>query len=352
MNMRRIAGKVRLIGALSVLTALAWIAPVEAQVTTVSLDDIENLYGVASGPENSPVIKVGGSQVKAYDVTDVPGLLSEGGVNYTATASDASFFFLHDNYCVGTCSTASQTTISFTITNNDSVPLDLRFDSLITPGHIAQILGDGQVSSNFEFSVTQTYQQEEYSLYSASGGVNSDGIYLFQSDRRAFNNTTYTSVDGVYNLVDWSATNLNLNLLTLAPSESTTVTYLATYNSFGQVSCDDILACAGAQVVFGDPRNNGGVTSLSSPGSLNAMVEPQPVIGADYDPFRITFAVRLQSDPLPGDPPGIIPPPYGPLFQPNVLGVVPEPATWAMLLAGVGAIGGAARRRRAKVCFA
>lgn len=350
--MRKNAGDLRPIFSLAALVTLAWTAPVNAQVATVSLDNIENRYGVASGPENSPVVQIGGSEVKAYAVTDVPGLLSEGGVNYTATASDTSFFFLHDNYCVGICSTSSQTTISFTITNNDSGALDLRFDSLITPGHIAQIFGDGQVSSRFDFSVTQTFSSEVFELYSAQGGVNSDGIFLNTSDERPFNNTEYSGVRGVYNLVDWSATNLNLNLFTLESGQSTTITYLATYESFGQVSCDDILNCAGAQVVFGDPRNNGGVTSFSSRGGLDAMVEPQPVIGADYDPFRITFDVRLQTDPLPGDPPAIIPPPYGPLFQPNVLGAVPEPATWAMLLAGVGAIGGTARRRRAFLRFA
>jgi hypothetical protein len=33
-------------------------------------------------------------------------------------------------------------------------------------------------------------------------------------------------------------------------------------------------------------------------------------------------------------------------------GTVPEPATWAMMIMGVGAVGGALRRRSTKVAFA
>lgn len=322
--------------ALAVALPLAWSSPADAQAVSITLDNISNFYGVAAGPGNAPVVVPGGPMVTAYATSQQPGLLAESGVKYTATASDDSFFFLHDNYCVGTCATYSQTAITFVVTNQDSVALDLRFDSLITPGHIAWVAGLSEVSASFTFDVTQTIGRETVSLYSTNGGVNSDGIFLNTSDQRPFNNLVSSRVEGEYEVLDWSSTNLNLNLATLGAGESTTITYFATYQSLGTAACVDILDCPGAQVVFGDPRNNGGVTNR---------VPPQPVIGAPYDPFRIPYAVVLADSPLPGNPPRITPPPYGPLFRPDVL-PVPEPGTWAMLIAGVGAVGGVARRRR------
>lgn len=332
--------------ALAAALPLAWAAPADAQAVSIVLDNISNFYGVAAGAGNTPVVVPGGSNITAYATSTLPGRLAESGVNYTATASDDSFFFLHDNYCVGTCATYSQTAISFTVTNQDSVALDLRFDSLITPGHIAWVAGLSEVSASFTFDVTQTVGRETVSLYSTNGGVNSDGIFLNTSDQRPFNNLVASRVPGEYEVLDWSATNLNLNLATLGAGESTTITYFATYRSLGTAACVDILDCPGAQVVFGDPRNNGGVTNRAPAFTgLDSGVPPQPVIGAPYDPYRIPYAVVLASSPLPGNPPRITPPPYGLLFRPDVL-PVPEPGTWAMLIAGVGAVGGVARRRR------
>lgn len=330
-------------GAAAAFAGLIAIAPASAQQATVTLDRIANVYGVAAGDQTLTTMP-GGSTVKAYAIQDLPEMQSEGGVNYQATASDDSFFFLHNNYCVGTCATYSQTIISFTVTNNDSVDLDLRFDSLITPGHIGQIFGDGLNTASFQFDVTQTLSSATINRYSASGGVGRGGIFLETGDL-TFNNVQRETTED-YDVLDWSATNLNIELGTLGAGQSTTVTYMATYMSFGTTTCPDVLDCAGAQVVFGDPRNNGGIMAR---GAFDAMqlLDPQPIVGTEYDPYMVPFTVSLSGDPLPGLPPRITPPPYGqPYFRPAVLGVVPEPATWAMLIGGCGAVGGSLRRRR------
>ncbi|MBC9031812.1 PEP-CTERM sorting domain-containing protein [Sphingomonas sp. JC676] len=36
-------------------------------------------------------------------------------------------------------------------------------------------------------------------------------------------------------------------------------------------------------------------------------------------------------------------------YTPNAAGAVPEPASWAMMMLGIGAVGGAMRRRRSAV---
>ena len=42
----------------------------------------------------------------------------------------------------------------------------------------------------------------------------------------------------------------------------------------------------------------------------------------------------------------------GDIFRLGSLGAVPEQATWAMMILGFGAVGGAMRRRRLKVSYA
>ncbi|HEU4968907.1 PEPxxWA-CTERM sorting domain-containing protein [Sphingomonas sp.] len=317
---------------------------------------IQNHYGYAVGPQAAATPIPGGSNETFYVASQLPGLQSETGVNYTATADRTGFFFLHDNYCVGSCNTYSQTVITFTLHNDGDSPVNLRFDSQITPGHIARILGNEAMNGSFDFRVTQSTPVSSFedaataplTLYSATGGVNSDGIFLSTGDL-AFNGLTETNdPDGRWEVLDWGTTNLNLELATLGSGQTTQVTYIATYNTLATAECASVLSCQGLQVVFGDPRNNGGVNLRTDASNLDDAL--YPVIGRVYDPHFVTAQIVSADTPLPGQPGAPPPTNYGPLFDPRVIGV-PEPGTWAMMFGGFGLIGASLRRRKARLAI-
>ena len=59
------------------------------------------------------------------------------GLSLTGTLNDGNFFFLHNGTCVGDCTLTLTTDITFTLQNLSRLPVELRFDSQITPGHLA-----------------------------------------------------------------------------------------------------------------------------------------------------------------------------------------------------------------------
>lgn len=347
-HLRLLAGSCAPIVALSVL----WASPAAAAVPGIKETAfVQNQYGLAAGTGGNVVTKIGGAKETFYVADNLPTESSEVGINYVGVADVGSFFFLHDNYTVGSGSTYSETRITFTLTNESESAVALRFDSLITPGHLAQIRGRSSQNGYFDFRVTQTFegQSEGNDLYSAFGSINSDGINVFTSDQRQFNGFNRQSGgDGRWEVVDWSATALNLNLAVIEGGQTTQITYFARYETSSNAVCEDVLNCDGLQVVFGDPRNDGGVTNISnlSDSGLNLVDNGvYPIIGRNYDAFGIPFAFVEAGSPLPGTPEGEGPIRYGALFDPRA--AVPEPATWAMMISGFGLLGGAARRRRA-----
>ena len=317
--------------------------PAKAQISeSVSID---NNYGFVFGNQ-PPATKTGGSKETFYEGSYSPSSQSELGINYTATADSSGFFFLHDNYCVGSCSTTSNTSIVFDVTNTGDGQESIRFDSQITPGHLAKILAGGSMSAGFTFEVLKVQFEQTQTLYSASGSVSSRGIFLDTGglDYNGLRRQTGTTFD----LLDWSTTNLSLDLGSLSGFQSMQVIYRATYWAEGSAECIDVFACPGAQVVFGDPRNNGGTnqSELGFDGPL-ALDGGRAVIGAEYGASFVPFAF-VRSD----APPSFIEPDpgeqlsYDPLYRSRLQGAVPEPATWAMMIAGFGMVGGLARRRR------
>jgi hypothetical protein len=345
-HVARLMGSARTLlrcGAPLALLAILPASPAGAIVTeTVS---ISNTYGSLFNGKVAPTPIPGGSVEQIYRGRAIPGAQSELGINYTATADAGGFFFLHDNYCVGTCSTFSQTVITFTLTNIGESTELLRFDSEITPGHLARIFNEPSMSASFAFDVLQVSGEESALLYSASGSVGSESITL-DTGGLDYNGLTRTSGD-FFEVVDWGTTNLSVGLNRLLPGQTTQVVYRATYMSSVNAICPDIFACPGVQVVFGDPRNNGGVTQI---GQFGALAEPMTsaVIGAVYDPSFVRAEFVQFDAPLPPQPERFIPAPYGDLFDPRVIGV-PEPASWALMILGFGAAGGAVRRRRARL---
>jgi hypothetical protein len=337
------------------LVAALSVAPAQAQslgpivVTNVQ---IVNQLGTNFDPSQSPTLKTGGSKESVY-LGNYASNESELGLNYTATADVNSFFFLHDNYCVGNCATASSTVIAFTIQNQGDITQNVRFDSQITPGHLARIY-QGNGSAGFDFQVLR-FNDGFQTLYSANGSVNPEGIFL-NTGNLNFNNQRRQTGDN-YDLLDWDTTNLPVEVGTLAGGQSTTIFYIATYFSNTSVGCADVYVCQGAQVVFGDPRNNGGVNlsdSASLLGGVDANAETgRAVIGADYYASNVPFKFVNSDDPFSfEDPAATRPLGYDPLYK-SRLNNVPEPATWAMMIGGFALLGAAARRRRvASVTFA
>ena len=77
------------------------------------------------------------------------------------------------------------------------------------------------------------------------------------------------------------------------------------------------------------------------------------MIGADYYAAQVPFKFVNSNDPFSFEnPPATAELDYDPLYK-SRLTDVPEPATWAMMIAGFGLAGAAMRRRRvASVTFA
>jgi hypothetical protein len=69
----------------------------------------------------------------------IGGSAAEIGLKFTTTSSNSSFYFLQAQYCGGKCTTYALTTVTLTLTNTGTEAETMRFDSQITPGHLATI---------------------------------------------------------------------------------------------------------------------------------------------------------------------------------------------------------------------
>jgi hypothetical protein len=166
----------------------------------------------------------------------------------------------------------------------------------------------------------------------------------------ALNNFGLVQVDHPDSQVgyQWDATDLLFTLPggPLEPGESRTVTYETQVTAFtlanlsaacgGQYACPELFAYSG----FGDPiGKGGGSAALVNPFAQS--LDPSAPTGVSFPRFSFgipTFdsqtgllSLPLSADTLPSLPLGT---------------GVPEPAAWAMTLAGLGALGAVLRRRR------
>jgi hypothetical protein len=325
--------------------ALGWLAAGNAQATTS-----ESAFSTTTGAY-SQTDQFGGALQLSQNVQSLlldggtPGNLSELGVTVSSTTgANGSFAFDQNLYRLGTGSASLTTTVMDTITNSSDASVFLRFDSQITPGHIA---AQGNNSSNvvfFQFKITQISGSLDTVLYSANGAVNPNGApSITTSDGSVFNGLESYS-NGDRRALDWSATNLDLALQPIQASSSTIILYQTTTYVTGGVPCSALEYCEGTQVAFGDPRHDGGVSNAPQSASFDGLLGPSPtvpLIGRLYDPYTTYMDVVPMDAPLPPAPPVLPPVTYTPPPAP-----VPEPATWAMLIAGF-ALAGAVFRRRA-----
>ena len=322
-------------------------APANAAVVESSM--MTNSYSYTIGGQSGSSSDAGGDTALLLD-DNSGGQLSEMKLDLTASLNSGSFYFLHDAYCVGTCSVSMTTQIVFTLTNNGTTAENLRFDSLITPGHLANAYtfgGVGNANANFDFNVAQTTGQASSLLYGAVGSAidPAQGVFTTGSD---FNGVQMDDNPPLWSATDWSATVLSIDLNTIAPGETSSLVYTSTLQISNFAQCTDLTSCTGFQVAFGDPRNNGGVSlfsafSLFSAPSLFSVDPLQPAVGAEFDPFLVPYRFVPQGSPPPPTPPVIYPGGYDVGFLGNNT-AVPEPSAWALMIVGFLTIGAAMRR--------
>lgn len=307
-------------------------------------------YSIGGGPMQSAAPT---GDVRLRVNSNVGGNLSEVGIDLTARLDGDSFFYLHNGYCVGTCSIAMKTILTFTLANTGASPLDVRWDSLITPGHLGQVGSDGTglfhfilVDGNDATGIGEVHQEsrgETFGWY--------DDFVLGETPLAGFRRDTYSEGVGhlnAWSFADWSATGLNIDLLTIPGNSTTILTYHSSVSMANSSLCTDLADCGGVQVAFGDPRNTGSVGGRMA-GPTAFLTSAEPLIGRAFDVFTNEAQLFVTPDtPLPV-PPAVLPAvTYGaPFSTPVPPPAVPEPASWALLFLGFGAIGSMLRARRA-----
>ena len=315
----------------------------ESTSATITASSYLTLADSSAAPiGNSSTLPTG-----SYNVFDsTPGHLGNARLDYTVTTgNNGSFFFLHNLQCLGACVLNLDTRVVDKITNTDATPLNLRFDSVITPGHAAYQGADGYVTvtyqviqsvynSNGALRMVKTF----YDLRGANSTSPTDAID-FGPDMTPLNGITrYTNgQEGAY---DWGETNVNFDLATIGVGEYSEVVLFTRTSAVNNSVCVSLDDCGGVQIVFGDPRKDG---TVSNRGPYNPLTDNNSVIGQQADARSTYINVVQQGAPLPPDQPAFVAPHYtaGPFA-----GAVPEPASWAMMIAGFGVLGGAMRRRR------
>ena len=268
-----------------------------------------------------------------FDYTvNTPGHLAHYQLVASSVVSpDGGFLFTSTENVQGSGDLNVDTKLVVTITNNTAAPVTLRFDSQITPGHLAVREDPAHPSETSGAAYTFGISLDGTSLYSSTALAEKNNISNADQNFEMLNGlAVYSSPDGNAFAADWGATNVNLDLGTFAVGQSKTLNYdsLLLANIGGE--CFDLATCNGASVTFGDPRRSGGVVGAA----LSSARPGSPLIGFQTNPFLSYIHVVDAATPLPPAPP----PPVIPNYTP-----VPEPAAFALF--GLGVLGVAATRR-------
>lgn len=326
-----------------------------AGATIIETSTMTNSYSYTVGSLSGSNANAPGN-VGLFLSDSAGGFQSDLGLALTASLDKGSFFFLQNGYCVGSCSLSLTTDITFQLTNTGPAAADLSFQSLITPGHLAQsnLVGTNAAQKGvFGFTVAQ----DGRTLYRADGFNSNRPPQVDTANDVPFNNEVKNVNLPLWNVTDWSATPLVVDLLTIGAGQTSTLVYhsridVVTTNT----ACPDTTNCLGYQVAFGDPRSLGGATGFATLGpaplshalalptaSQLLSAPPSPAVGALYDPYNVTYSFVPQGATPPQPPIGNPPITYD---IPYKGGAVPEPESWALMLLGFAAVGATIRRRR------
>lgn len=336
------------------------IVPGALSAQVVETSTIENIYSYnLAGQAGSGTFGSGAVEVARQAATATS--VSEMFLSLNGTLDQGSFLFLHNGTCVGICSLTMTTNITFSLFNGGNAPVALQFDSQITPGHLAHSLLDplSPSQASFNFTVSQDPGLRQGLLYQANGDATQAPPSLVTSTGQAFNGIDFNQNSPAWSVLDWSATDLSVALAIIAPGQTSNLYYRSTLTiTTNQLNCLDPTLCESFQVAFGDPRNAGGVLSLSARESMARMLAAplastdliNPAVGAPYDPFRVNYRFSPLNTPLPNPAPIIPPIEYDINYRGP--GAVPEPGTWMLLIVGFGFAGAVMRRRRPQISLA
>lgn len=335
------------------------IVPGAISAQVIETSTIENIFSYnIAGQTGSGTFGSGAVEVARQAATATG--VSEMFLSLNGTLDQGSFLFLHNGTCVGICSLTMTTNISFSLFNSGTAPVALQFDSQITPGHLANSLLDplSPSQASFNFTVSQDPGLRQGLLYQANGDATQAPPSLVTSDGQNFNGQNLNQNSPAWSVLDWSATDLSVAMALIAPGETSNLYYRSTLTiTTNQTDCLDPTLCESFQVAFGDPRNAGGVLSLSAQSLASLLATPfastdviNPAVGAPYDPFRVNYRFSPLNTPLPNPAPIIPPIDYDINYRGPA--AVPEPGTWMLLIVGFGFAGAMLRRRQPQKSFA
>ncbi|MFQ3595702.1 MAG: PEPxxWA-CTERM sorting domain-containing protein [Sphingomonadaceae bacterium] len=215
------------------------------------------------------------------------------------------------------------------------------FQDVSRPGDLEPSVELGRVG--FDFSV----RVDGVEVFALSAGLtlvfdpnSGSNVFLesFGNAPTVLQGWTLVTAEGNQNAIGyaWDATPFVVSLPdpVIAVGDSRTVSYVSTVYSESFADNTDLFLALLGYSAFGDPvgrPGGGGGGDFAEPFSgLQGLSEG--ISGIEIGSFRFAQAYyengRLF---LPLDPPG---------------GIIPEPGTWALLIAGFGLVGGALRRRR------
>jgi hypothetical protein len=369
LTLARAGFRARRLGLSLAVAGLGLLAAADAQATVTDISEMLSTYSTYAYDtsfQGGTATQADGDSHHYSGTSNAPGAAANTQLDFESVAAqDGSFDYLQNLRCVGSCLVKVQTWVEDVITNNSDVDQYLRFDSQVTAGHIGFQGAAANSQAGFSFLVTQIAYDPDGNaiadtvLYDAAGGMDTvAGLEAgfgsnYGHDHTPFNGLT-SYANGNERAFDWGATNLNLYLDVIHPGQSATITFDTQSYIYVNGSCDDLTACDGAELIFGDPRNQGGVVPNITGFGRSLFQTPNSscttVIDCQFVATTSPFQVVAADAPLPPAQRPFFAPQYTP--GPFAAGAVPEPASWAMMLVGFGAIGAAARRQRRSTRFA
>lgn len=316
-----------------------------------------------------------GGEVPITALPNMSGAFDDGHGSYGTFATVSEFAVDHIEFKNGNVSgglysqATTSTTIDITFKNDGTLAVVPQLQSTILPAGFGMYLADtggcgsdistcGQslsgatldslvpsqsspdsryAGASFSFSILSDGQE----IYSLSGGMTLDydpgtGMVLTPDyDAAAGFLLNFTEIgDGSTSFgVAWDATPILVALGDIGdlldPGESRTLTYKTTVSTYTQTGCQDEV-CLIAYSAFGDPVGRGGGVASRvafAPDDFSILAD-DGISGVAIQPFAFGF----------------------PNFRNGIITyelAVPEPASWLMMIMGMGALGAVLRGRRA-----